>query len=206
MDTAQRVQKLLTELQAEVNGEIKARLNVNRMDGEQKLELFRTIRYSYLPHEKLLELSSDAEFEPARDLIIQALSVRLQPYEEIDQSALKINLEPRALYKVDDFFAGPSGSLRTPPGETLASKVTRGAYNKTATGMGNKPLTSEQQQALNHQMLKNPYLKRSNYGTNFYEKKLEDERMRASAWNNTYNGRYLQQAAGGQAHLAQTTY
>jgi hypothetical protein len=66
----------------------------------QKDDLFKTIRYSHLHHDELLKLSKNPIFESAKDYVMQGLSHRLNPFEEVPENDEKytIELKPRISY------------------------------------------------------------------------------------------------------------
>ena len=76
-------------------------MKVRRLTKEEKKELFKAIRYSYLPHEKLLELSTHPTFDLAKNYIVEGLSIRLDSYENALKKDVSINLEPRVNYELD---------------------------------------------------------------------------------------------------------
>lgn len=98
----EQIQFALNLRQEKVNVDVKSVLNHRKLSKKDKLEIFHCIRYSYIPHEELVVLSIDKEFELAKELVIQGLSCRLDSYEVSSQKELKINLEPRLRYKVED--------------------------------------------------------------------------------------------------------
>lgn len=55
-----------------------------------------------MSHEELMKLSVDKDFEEARDLVLEGLSMKLKTFENTskgdDVSKLTINLEPRTNY------------------------------------------------------------------------------------------------------------
>jgi hypothetical protein len=52
-------------------------LVLKRLTKEQKKELFKAIRFSYLHHEELLKLAADPVFELAKDFIVEGLTYKL---------------------------------------------------------------------------------------------------------------------------------
>ena len=78
------------------------KLAVKRLSKDQKDVLYKTVRYSHLQHEELLETSKNPNFAGAKDYIMQGLSIKLSPYEkkEIpdDKEGYSINLRPRPSY------------------------------------------------------------------------------------------------------------
>ena len=51
------------------------------MSKVEKEKLYKAIRYSYLKHEELLDLSLNPDFAGAKDYILEGLSYRLNSYE-----------------------------------------------------------------------------------------------------------------------------
>ena len=66
-----------------------------KLDQEQERELILCIRFSYLTHKELIGLNLIEELKNHKDLIIQGVSIRLNPYESIDQNSYNINLITR---------------------------------------------------------------------------------------------------------------
>jgi hypothetical protein len=62
--------------------------------------LFKAIRYAYLHHDQLVEISLNPDFAGAKDYILEGLSYRLNPYEQAKKPAdqYKINVKPRKNY------------------------------------------------------------------------------------------------------------
>lgn len=61
---------MLDYLQNERNKIIKSRLLVKPVTETEKIEVFRAIRWSFMSHEQLIEVSMDKEFELAREMIL----------------------------------------------------------------------------------------------------------------------------------------
>ena len=76
-----------------------AQLKLKRLSKDEKKQLFKTIRYSFIKHEDLLQLTTNKTFELAKEFIIEGLSVRLNPYENGIKETVQISVEPRANYK-----------------------------------------------------------------------------------------------------------
>ena len=64
--------------------------------------MFKTIRYSHLHHEELLETHKNPLFGPeAQELIMQGLSHRLSPFEKsVTEKEYLIELMPRTSYEM----------------------------------------------------------------------------------------------------------
>ena len=53
---------------------------MRRLTDNDKLELFKQIRYSHLSHQTLIRLSTQSLFTLAKDYVLQGLSARLKSY------------------------------------------------------------------------------------------------------------------------------
>lgn len=61
---------MLDYLQNERNKVIKSRLLVKPVTETEKIDVFKSIRWSFMSHEQLIEVSMDREFELAREMIL----------------------------------------------------------------------------------------------------------------------------------------
>jgi hypothetical protein len=57
------------------------RVQLKRLSQNEKIELFKTVRYSFLSHENLISLTSNKTFELAKDFILEGLSLKLNAFE-----------------------------------------------------------------------------------------------------------------------------
>ena len=69
-DQTGRIQHLLDIKQKQRNLKIKESSDKVKLTDEQKERIFRCIRYSYLPQECLLKLSTDPDFALAKEYIV----------------------------------------------------------------------------------------------------------------------------------------
>ena len=51
------------------------------MTKDEKIDLFKTVRYSYLSHENLISLTGNKTFELAKDFVLEGLSLKLNAFE-----------------------------------------------------------------------------------------------------------------------------
>jgi BTB And C-terminal Kelch len=58
------------------------RLAVKRLNKAQRTELFKTIRYSYLHHEQLLQMTMNPMFELAKNFIVEGLTYKIDQKEK----------------------------------------------------------------------------------------------------------------------------
>ena len=70
---------------------------------EQKREIFKSVRYSFMTHQQLMKLLDEKGFEEAKDFIREGISFRLNSYEN-DTTDLQysINTKPRECYLLPD--------------------------------------------------------------------------------------------------------
>lgn len=74
---------------------------MKRLTKDEKIELFKTVRYSYLSHENLISLTSNKTFELAKDFVLEGLSLKLNAFEAGIKQEPTINTNPRISNKVD---------------------------------------------------------------------------------------------------------
>ena len=78
---------------------IKEYLKKVKLTNDQEKELILCIRFGFLSHNDLLQYSTNEILKDSKDLILEGISIRLNPYESVDnKNRYKINLNPR-LYK-----------------------------------------------------------------------------------------------------------
>ena len=76
------------------------RVQLKRLRKDEKLELFKTVRYSYLSHENLISLTSNKTFELAKDFVLEGLSLKLNAFEAGIKTEPTININPRVQNKL----------------------------------------------------------------------------------------------------------
>lgn len=74
---------------------------MKRLTKDEKIELFKTVRYSYLSHENLISLTSNKTFELAKDFVLEGLSLKLNAFEAGIKQEPTINTNPRISNKVE---------------------------------------------------------------------------------------------------------
>jgi hypothetical protein len=83
-------------------------LSLKRLNREQRKELFKCIRYSYLHHERLLQLTADPLFELAKNFIVEGLTHKLGAKDGAPiNHKLEININPRVYYDERMIVGGP---------------------------------------------------------------------------------------------------
>ena len=75
--------------------ELQKNLKKNKLTPEEEKMLILCIRFSYLSHADLIELTNEPIMEKYKDMILQGLSRRLDNYENTDDKKTIINLTPR---------------------------------------------------------------------------------------------------------------
>lgn len=99
LDELGKIQHNWNKKVEEIHTKASDRLALKRLSKEEKKELFRAIRFSYLHHEELLKLAADPEFELAKDFIVEGLTYKLdQKDKNVLGEKLKINVHPRVYY------------------------------------------------------------------------------------------------------------
>jgi hypothetical protein len=94
------LQFILNAEQVDRNEEIESRFALRHISGQQKIEVFKAIRWSFMTHEQLVETSMDRFFEAARPMILEGLSCRLVNFEKSTKLGQNINLQPRTKFPV----------------------------------------------------------------------------------------------------------
>jgi DNA-directed RNA polymerase len=99
LDDLGKIQFTWNKKVQEIHHEATDALSLKRLNKEQRKELFKCIRYSYLHHEKLLLLTADPLFELAKNFIVEGLTHKLGTKDgaPINQK-LEININPRVYY------------------------------------------------------------------------------------------------------------
>ena len=73
---------------------------MQRLTKEQKRQLYQTVRMVHMSHEELIGLSMDTKYDLAKDQILEALSFKLNNYENAMKNELKFNNSaPRINYE-----------------------------------------------------------------------------------------------------------
>ena len=75
--------------------ELKNKTKMKRLSPEEEKMLVLCIRFSYLSHSDLINLTNEPIMENYKDLILQGLSARLDTYENTNEKNIIINLTPR---------------------------------------------------------------------------------------------------------------
>ena len=82
--------------------ELKESNKKKRIDKEQEKELISCIRFNYLPHSELVKLTNEPIMNDYKDLLLQALSLKLYSYEENQSNDINnklLNSKPRNCLK-----------------------------------------------------------------------------------------------------------
>jgi hypothetical protein len=77
LDDLGKIQHTWNKKVQEIHDAATDALALKRLNKDQRKELFKCIRYSYLHHEKLLQLTSDPLFELAKNFIVEGLTHKL---------------------------------------------------------------------------------------------------------------------------------
>lgn len=60
--------------------------------------MFTGIRWAFMTHEQLVGISRDPQFTLAKDMVLSALSCRLDCYDTAHKDALNFSVQPRTRY------------------------------------------------------------------------------------------------------------
>ena len=77
LDEVGKIQSTWRKKVDETHSKATDRLKLKRLSKAQKLELFKTIRYSYLNSEGLLHMTMNPTFELAKNFIVEGLAMQL---------------------------------------------------------------------------------------------------------------------------------
>ena len=78
---------------------LKSKLIKTPLTKEQEQQLIYCIRFSFLSHPELINLTTDNILGEYKDLILQGLSIRLKTYENTSENLCLINIQPRKYLK-----------------------------------------------------------------------------------------------------------
>lgn len=67
------------------------RLEMRRLSKAERKKLYQTIRFVHMSHEELIKLQSDSKYDIAKDQLLEALSFKLNNYENAIKEELKLN-------------------------------------------------------------------------------------------------------------------
>lgn len=85
-DEDAKIHFVLKYRQDKRNQEIKDKLYPVFLTGQDRYDIFKSIRWSRLQHEQLIELTMDPIFAPAKEMILAGLSARLSTFEHTAKS------------------------------------------------------------------------------------------------------------------------
>jgi len=94
-DSTAKIQFVLDCAQRDVNAEVKRRLVLAKVSETERMSLFKTIRWSFISHDELLQFAMDQALDLAKPLILEGLSSRLVNFEKTTQSVQLLKVKPR---------------------------------------------------------------------------------------------------------------
>jgi hypothetical protein len=98
LNNLERIQFLEDRSHNKFNEVIKGRLHREPFTDEWKLNMFKTIRWAFMTHEQLVNVSRNPEFVLAKDMVLTALSCRLDCYDTFKKEELGFSITPRTQY------------------------------------------------------------------------------------------------------------
>lgn len=88
--------KSIVQVQKEKINKLKEIIKKIKLTPEQERELILCIRFSFLTHKELLSITNSETLKDSKDLLLEGISIRLNPYESVEnQNTYKINLLAR---------------------------------------------------------------------------------------------------------------
>ena len=84
-----------------------------KLTDDEKVQIFRCIRYAFLPQESLLKLSTDPDFALAKEFIVQGLACKLGGVDQFNSDDLKIVIKKRHALEMADAEAAAAAGLST---------------------------------------------------------------------------------------------
>ena len=86
---------------AKTNKKCVGNLAIKKLSKKEQKEFFKCVRYSFLSHEDLINLTSNPIFSGvAKDYIIEGMSARLNTNENAVKKEFVINTEPRSNHQM----------------------------------------------------------------------------------------------------------
>jgi len=64
---------------------------MKRLSKAEKKQIYQTVRFVHMSHEELIKLQTDAKYAIAKDQLVEALSFKLNNYENAIKDELKLN-------------------------------------------------------------------------------------------------------------------
>ena len=151
--------------------ELKDSIKRKKLSKEQEKELIMCIRFAYLPHNELVKLTNEPMMSDFKDILLQALSLKLNSYEENQNNEIEtkniFNSNPRICFQKIEKSINPQNNYDNIMNinQSMPNPNINNIYPKTSFNYNNDP---------NNRMYRSDFynIKRNN---NYNEKINEEE-------------------------------
>ena len=151
--------------------ELKDSIKRKKLSKEQEKELIMCIRFAYMPHNELVKLTNEPMMSDFKDILLQALSLKLNSYEENQNNEIEtkniFNSNPRICFQKIEKSINPQNNYDNIMNinQSMPNPNINNIYPKTSFNYNNDP---------NNRMYRSDFynIKRNN---NYNEKISEEE-------------------------------
>ena len=151
--------------------ELKDSIKRKKLSKEQEKELIMCIRFAYIPHNELVKLTNEPMMSDFKDILLQALSLKLNSYEENQNNEIEtkniFNSNPRICFQKIEKSINPQNNYDNIMNinQSMPNPNINNIYPKTSFNYNNDP---------NNRMYRSDFynIKRNN---NYNEKISEEE-------------------------------
>ena len=151
--------------------ELKDSIKRKKLSKEQEKELIMCIRFAYIPHNELVKLTNEPMMSDFKDILLQALSLKLNSYEENQNNEIEtkniFNSNPRICFQKIEKSINPQNNYDNIMNinQSMPNPNINNIYPKTSFNYNNDP---------NNRMYRSDFynIKRNN---NYNEKINEEE-------------------------------
>ena len=152
-DPVDRLQHVFDIKQKERNEQLKNVSAMKKLTDQEKHQIFRCIRYSFLPQDILLKLSTDPEFVLCKEMVVQGLAVKLAGVEQFNSDDLKIIVKPRHTHAINNYESAHT-SLENVPQEPVVQNAEMATIDTNVNVIGVGQLANMGSMASVNQQLK----------------------------------------------------
>ena len=162
--------------------ELKDSIKRKKLSKEQEKELIMCIRFAYIPHNELVKLTNEPMMSDFKDILLQALSLKLNSYEENQNNEIEtkniFNSNPRICFQKIEKSINPQNNYDNIMNinQSMPNPNINNIYPKTSFNYNNDP---------NNRMYRSDFynIKRNNN----YNEKINEEEYHYNNNNNIDN-------------------
>ena len=156
--------------------ELKDSTKRKKLNNEQEKELIMCIRFAFLPHYELNKLINEPVMNDFKDILLQALSLKLNSYEtqNIENNNNIFNSKPRLCYKTNENI---NNNMNNNMEFELQNNYDMVNYNQSMPNLQTK-FYNKNKNSFNQSIPNNPMyrsMNRNNYNHNYIPNKNEEE-------------------------------